>query len=85
MLRGMKDRKQSDVFVIDFAEAFYKVSHTRLLHKLHMYRIDPETCGWSRYILCSRTQHVVVDGETSEEVKSLPGYYRAQSYGLSSS
>ena len=42
MLIGMKDRKQSDVVVMDFAKAFYKVSHTRLLHKLHMYGIDPD-------------------------------------------
>ena len=43
MLREMKGRKQSDVVVMDFAKAFDNVSHTRLLHKLHMYRIDPET------------------------------------------
>ena len=36
MLRGMKDGKQSDVVVMDFAKAFEKVSHTRLLHKLHI-------------------------------------------------
>ena len=29
--------------VMDFAKAFDKVSHTWLLHKLHMYGIDPET------------------------------------------
>ena len=37
MLRGMKDRKQSDVVVMDFDQAFDTVSHTRLLHKLHMH------------------------------------------------
>ena len=31
MLRGMKDAKQSDVFVMDLAKAFDKVSYTRLL------------------------------------------------------
>ena len=39
MLRGMKDGKQSDVVVMGFAKAINKVSHTRLLHKLHMYGI----------------------------------------------
>ena len=48
LLRGMKDGKQSDVVVMDFAKAFDKVSHTRLLHKRHMYGIDPETCRWTR-------------------------------------
>ena len=41
MLRGMRNRKQIDVVVIDFAKAFDKIY--RLLHKLHMYGIDPET------------------------------------------
>ena len=50
--------------MVDFAKAFNKVSHTRLLH---MYGINPETCGWSRSFLCGRIQHVVVDGEASEE------------------
>ena len=46
-----------------------KVSHTTLLHKLHMYGTDPETCGWFRSFLCSRTQRVVVDGEAFIEVE----------------
>ena len=41
MLREMKDGKQSDVVVIDFAKAFLKVSQTRLLHQLQMYGIVP--------------------------------------------
>ena len=48
------------------AKAFDKVSHTRLLHKLHMYGIDPKTWGWSRSFLCGRTQYVVLDREASE-------------------
>ena len=52
MLRGMKNGKQSDVVVMDFAKAFNKVSHSRLLYTLHMYGIDPETCRWSRSCLC---------------------------------
>ena len=37
MLRGMKGGKNSDGVVMDFTKAFDKVSHTRLLQKLHMY------------------------------------------------
>ena len=44
MLRGMKDRKQSYVVMMDFAKSFDKVSYTRICHKLHMYGIDQETC-----------------------------------------
>ena len=67
------DGKHSDVVVMDFAKAFNKVSHMRLLHKLDMYGIDPETCGWSRSFLCGRTQHVVVDGEASKGVEITSG------------
>ena len=59
--------------VMDFDKVFDKVSDTRLLHKLEMYGIHPETYGWSRSILCSRTQHVVVDNEASKEVEITPG------------
>ena len=69
MLRGIKSVKQSDVVVMGFTKGFNKVLHTGLLHKLHIILIDPETCGWSRSFLCGRIQHVVVDGESSEEVE----------------
>ena len=54
---------------MDFAKAFNKASHTRLLHKLCIYGTDPEACGWSRSCLCGRTQHVLVDGEAYKEVE----------------
>ena len=59
--------------VMDFAKTFDKVSHTRLLHKLHMYGIDTETCRWSRSFPCGRTQRVVVDGKPSKEVEITSG------------
>ena len=49
------------------------VSHTKLLHKLHIYGIDPETCGWCRPFLCIRMQHVVVHGDALEEVEITSG------------
>ena len=56
-----EDGMQSDVVVMDFAKAFDKVCHTRLLHKLHMSGIDPETCGWSRSFFCGRTKRMVLN------------------------
>ena len=70
MLRGMKDGKQSDVVVMDFTTAFNKVSHTRLLHKIHMYCIETKPgTRWFRSFPCGRIQWVVVDGEASKEVE----------------
>ena len=39
MLRGMKNRKYSDVVMMDFAKAFEKVPHTKLLYKLKLCHI----------------------------------------------
>ena len=72
-MRFSEDGKQSDVVVMDFTKAFDKVSHIRLLHKLHIYGINPETYGWSRSFLCSKTQHVLVDGEASKVVEITSG------------
>ena len=72
----MKDVTQSDVVVMDFTKAFNKFSHTRLLHKLHIYEIDLETCKWSMSFLCSRTHHVVIGRGASEEVDIMTGQLR---------
>ena len=73
MLSGMKDGNQSDVVVMDFAKAFDKVSHEKLLYKLRMSGIDEDTCAWAGSFLCGRTQRVVVDGEASEEGEVTSG------------
>ena len=59
-------------FYILTISPFFKYS-LLLLHKLHMYGIDPETCGWVRSFLCIRTRRVVVDGEASKEVENTSG------------
>ena len=66
MINGMRDGKQNDVVIMDFAKAFDKVSHQKLLFKLRKYGIDETTCGWAESFLLNRTQRVVVDGEHSE-------------------
>ena len=65
----MKNGKQGHVVVMDVVNAFDKVFQNKLLHKLHMYGIDPETREWCRFFLYGRTQHVVVDREASQEVE----------------
>ncbi len=67
MQRNMKDGNQNDVIVMDFAKAFDKVSHKKLLYKLRASGIDEDTCEWASSFLCDRTQRVVVEGEASEE------------------
>ena len=66
-------RSQADVAVLDFAKAFDKVPHQRLLKKLHFYNLDANVIGWIESFLTNRTQRVIVDGYTSNEAPVLSG------------
>ena len=50
---------------MDFAKAFDKVPHKRLLSKLNYYSIEYNTLKWIEDFLTSRTQTVIIDGVTS--------------------
>ena len=58
--------KQTDLIIMDFAKAFDKVPHRRLLHKLDYYGIRGSTHSRS-----TRTQQVVLDGQASDPVPVL--------------
>ena len=62
----MQDGLQTDVCVLDFSKAFYKVGHQRLLHKLEWYSVRGTTNQWIRSFLEGRTQSVVVEGAESD-------------------
>ena len=70
--RKDKARTQIDVGVLDFAKAFDKVPHIRLMSKLRLYGIHGEVAAWISSFLSQRSQQVVVDGSTSDsaDVKS---------------
>jgi hypothetical protein len=51
---------------MDFAKAFDKVPHQRLLYKLKFYGIKNQTLNWISAFLSNRTQTVVLDGESSD-------------------
>ena len=64
---------QTDVIVMDFAKAFDKVPHKRLIYKLRYYGIDENTIKWIEDFLNHRTQTVLVDGECSEKIHVTSG------------
>ena len=68
--RGLK---QTDLIIMDFAKAFDKVPHRRLLHKLDYYGIRGSTHKWINSWLSGRTYQVVLDGQASEPVPVLSG------------
>ena len=62
-----------DVIYLDFAKAFDKVPHQRLLAKLHGYGIQGKTHEWIRDFLSNRQQRVVVNGVNSDWVPVTSG------------
>ena len=72
-LDGARDRgqKQTDVIIVDFAKAFDKVPHRRLLYKLGYYGIRGSTHKWISSWLSERSQKVVLDGQASDPVPVL--------------
>ena len=65
--------KQTDLILVDFSKAFDKVSHSKLIWKLHKYGIRGNVLGWIRAFLGDRSQKVVVRGEESGSVLVTSG------------
>ena len=61
-----------DVVYMDFAKAFDKVPHQRLLRKIAAHGIEGSVLQWISAWLCGRKQRVVLNGSSSEwaDVKS---------------
>ena len=58
---------------MDFSKAFDKVSHTKLVDKLHHYGIQGKTNYWVKAFLTDRSQRVLIEGEASSEVLVTSG------------
>ena len=58
---------------MDFEKAFDKVSHRRLLAKIHDYGIRGKLYDWVKTFLTERKQRVVVNGEYSDWVSVTSG------------
>jgi hypothetical protein len=68
------DRGESvDVIFLDFAKAFDKVPHERLLRKMEAYGIGGEVLAWVREWLRDRKQRVGSRGSWSEWCRVLSG------------
>ena len=65
--------RQVDAIVLDFAKAFDKVPHQRLLGKLDYYGIRGPLLHWIKTFLTTREQRVVLDGSQSSSVPVTSG------------
>ena len=68
-----RGHRQTDVIIMDFAKAFDKVPHKRLLCKLHYYGIRGSTHKWIASWLSEHYQKVMLDGQASDPVPVLSG------------
>ena len=59
------------MIIMDFAKAFDKVPHRRLLYKLDYYGIRGSTHKWITSRLSGRSQKVVLDGQASDPIRVL--------------
>ena len=67
------DQKQTGVAIMDFAKAFNKAPHRRLLYKLDHDRTRASTHKWISSCLSERSQKVVLDGQVIDPVPVLSG------------
>jgi hypothetical protein len=70
--KTIADNDALDILFLDFAKAFDKVPHKRLLLKLAGYGIQGKLLNWIRAFLANRRQRVVLGEQSSDwsEVKS---------------
>ena len=64
---------QSEIILMDFAKAFDKVPHKRLLYKLQWYGIRGNIHHWIKSFLSDRVQKVIIDGISSSSVPVTSG------------
>ena len=62
LARNASKGKQTDLILLDFSKAFDKVSHSKLIWKLHNYGIRSNVLNWIGAFLGDRSQRVFVAG-----------------------
>ena len=72
-MKTLKAGNETDVIIMDFAKAFDKVSHWRLVIKLRNYGITGSLNKWVKDFLHQRSQRVVCHVEHSEWTPVLSG------------
>jgi len=71
----MDSGAQVDAIYIDFAKAFYTISHRRLLCKLKSYNINDQLIAWINF-LCDRKQRIVLTASFQFGLRSLVVFHR---------
>jgi hypothetical protein len=69
----LEEGGNTDIIYTDFAKAFDKVPHKRLISKLKAYGISEDIIAWIKDFLCNRKQRVRIGGKFSSWHKVLSG------------
>ena len=81
-MTALDNKTQIDAILLDFAKAFDKVPHKRLLSKLTSYGItDHNTHNWITSFLSNRKQRVSVNGALSDITDVTSGVPRGSVLG----
>ena len=70
---SLENNESTHVIYTDFAKAFDRVSHEKLIQVLKSFGIDGEILSWVGSFLKERTQRVIVNGELSDSVNVTSG------------
>ena len=65
--------QQTDLILLDFSKAFYKVSQEKLILKLHHCGVRGQVLHWIKAFLSNRSQTVVLESEKSSQVTVTSG------------
>ena len=71
--KAINNRQQIDVGILDFAKAFDKVPHSRLLYKLEYYGVTGNLLKWLTSFLSDRSQQVALNGVLSSRCNVTSG------------
>ena len=66
---------------MDFAKAFDKIAHNRLLYKFSSYGVTVNTLGWIGSFLSRRSQKVVLEGKSPSSTPLLSGFRQGSVLG----
>ena len=73
LARNLTSGKQTDLILLDFSKAFDKVNHLKILYKLQIHGVQGKTLRWIESFLVGRSQTVILNGNSSDELQVSSG------------
>ena len=80
LARTMTSGRQTDLILLDLSKAVDKFNYLKLLYKLQMHGVQGKTFEWIESFLMGRSQTVVLNGNSSDELQVISGSPKGQSW-----